>query len=213
MTQDHIWVLLIFISFHSKAIGSSISISSSLCHSNGLLNANRAWFLDQAVLQCLLRPKQVQKISYDNLGILFLVETRDFSFVPSGTLFTLEKCTVLVPCEMHTVPRYVPPYLLRHPCTISGASCSYFSCAVIHGFKYLQNSFLKDGLCIAFFHSPSCFGMVSETRRGKCQVYSAMLDLEILSRSNFFITSRPTVTLGLWKPYRVCLPSYMLYTC
>lgn len=55
--------------------------------------------------------------------------------------------------------------------------------------------FLTDGVCIAFFHSTYCFGTVSETRRGECQVHSAMFDLGVLSRSNFLSQA------GLLSPY------------
>ena len=56
-------------------------------------------------------------------------------------------------------------------------------------------SFLKDGVCISLFHSPCCFGVFSETRRGEHQAYSATYNLEVLSRSNLLLQP------GVLSPY------------
>lgn len=196
MTQGCIWVLLIFTSPQPKAICSSISISLLFLPLR-LLNANRAWLLDQAFLQCLLRPKQVQTIPYHNLCILFLLMKYGILILcleVHSSPWRNALCWFFV--EIYIVPREVLAYFLQHPCTISVLPAAillmlWFMVSDI----FRSPSFPKDGVCIAFFHSPCCFGMVSETRRGECQVYSTMFDLVVLSRSNFLSQA------GLPSPY------------
>lgn len=141
-------------------------------------------------------------------------ETRDLGFAPQSTLLTLKKCTLLVPSEIHTAPRISLSILPRAPLAPSPALPAAIPpvlCFLVSGI-FRSPTFLKGGVCISFFHSPCRFGAVSETRRGECQVYSEMFNLEVLSRNNFLWRA------GLLSPYDfqspiICIfsPKYTTY--
>lgn len=171
-----------------------------------------AWFVDQSFLHCLLGPKRVQINSYHNLCILFLLMKQWFWFCAS-------RCTPHLG-EMHSAVLFkilIAPQIslsILPPAPLHDLQCFLQLFRLCCGSWFQISSdlqFSQRWSLHFFFHSPCCFG-VSETRRVECQVYSATLNLEVLSMSNFLLQPGLLSSYDFQSPIMwICFPIYAVY--
>lgn len=160
----------------------------------------------------VLPPLPLQtKTGSDNLlsqpvHLILVDETRDFGFEPQGTILTLEKYTLLVFSKIHMAPQTSVSIL--PPATLHDLQCFLQPFHLCFGswFQISSDLLAFSKMEFAFLSSilPCCFGVVSETRKGECQVYSSTYNLEVLSRSNFLLQP------GVMSPYDFQSPTTCL---
>lgn len=130
-----------------KEVGSSVSISSPHCHLNRLLHVNMAWFLFASSGQNSFRQSPLTtctSYSWWNKGLAFCASryTPHLGEMPSAGSFwdahgPTDKSLLRTPAWSPVLPAAIPPVL-------------WFMVSDI----FRSPSFLKDSICISFFHSP-----------------------------------------------------------